>query len=392
MLLGCRIMNIFIDTLEFKKKLRERISSHLSNDEISNARSDWHTKRRPRHCGLTIHTGVGCPYQCIYCYIYSMGFPIKISRYSISPPSIIYALLCNEYFVPTINGTFLALGSVTEPFHPLTRDFTLELIHLINKYLGNPTQASTKAYMPEEYIKNLVNANPRLSLLYTFTTIHRYKRLEPYAPAPYKRLESIDYLIKYGIHTALFVRPIIPGITDRENNLILKHGAQHGVDKVVYGSLRISKDILKRLLECLEPTIIELIKQRIRSGKIGNKQRYIYMVDIKNRLIEEAKKLGFKIFPSACSANIDAIRRSCYMCNFGPCGDSARLPEVSESDIIEFMEYLGVDNKKYRVYISSNIVYMSNFSLKEVAPWIIEHIKILSKRKLILSPKPLKTV
>jgi len=375
-------MNVFITTLENKKNLKEEIASLLSREDIKRAESDWHAKRRPRHCGLTIHTGVGCPYQCVYCYVYSMGFPRRISKYPIPPITIIYALLSNPYFVPGINGTFLAIGSVTEPFHPLITDFTIELLHLIRKYLKNPTQASTKATITSDTSIKIRDSNPNISILYTFTTLSYYKILEPYAPTPEKRLESIKNLVKYNVHTTLFVRPIIPGITDKENTELLEAVAEKGVKQVLYGSLRLNRQIYKRLEESLEPRLLRLINERIRY-RIDNRQRYIYSIDIKKNLVNEAKKYGYKVFPSACSANIDSMKQSCYMCNYGPCGDPSNLPVVTEGDILEFMEYLSIARGNISINIRDNGIKIFDDRLKQY-PHVIELIKTLARRRVTI--------
>ncbi|MEM4497864.1 MAG: radical SAM protein, partial [Nitrososphaerota archaeon] len=46
----------------------------LDERELEVARRDPHARRLPRPCGLTVHTGLGCKFGCLYCYIYDMGF------------------------------------------------------------------------------------------------------------------------------------------------------------------------------------------------------------------------------------------------------------------------------------------------------------------------------
>ena len=379
-------MNIFIEALENKSRIKDQISMLLSNEVIKLAESDWHAKRRPRHCGLTIHTGMGCPYQCSYCYIYSMGFPKKISLYPLPTLGIIYAILSNPYFIPGRNGTFLAIGSITEPFHPRIIEYTISVIRDISNYLGNPTQVSTKAYLNKEHIDDIKNANPKISILYTITTINHSHILEPYAPSPQKRFESIKILTGKNIHTSLFIRPIIPGLTDLENQNILMQGIASNVKRVVYGSLRVNEDILARLSKTLNYRIISGILNRIGGQGIGKKQIYIYSTDIKKRLVKEAMELGYKIYPSACSANVDSTGVSCYMCRMGPCGDISKLPTINESDLLELMEYLGIKLGKVSVEIGDRMIgiILRKIDYKKYGYELRNIIKTISKRDVVI--------
>ena len=377
-------MNLFIQALEYKERMRERIGEKLSRDEVNKASRDWHAKRRPRHCGITIHTGVGCPYRCRYCYIYSMGFPTKISKYALSPLALIYALLRNPYFVPGINGTFLAIGSVTEPFHPLTINYTIELLDLVYRYLGNPTQISTKGKIGREVAYEIRKANPVTSVLYTVTTLDYADVIEPYAPTPIERYESMAELTRAKVHVYLFIRPILPGITDKENTKILDSGLKVGVNKVVYGSLRINRDIYQALKSVYPTKPLKQLISNVGDNIPNNRQRYIRTLSIKKRLVREAREGGFLVYPSACSANIDSVGESCYICRFGPCGEIKGLPEIDEESIRELFEYVDIRIRKLDIHVKANeiLLHVKQDSLGLSQNNLIELIKSVSRRRV----------
>jgi len=131
----------------YKERIRKQVEGLLSEREIEVARRDPHAKRPPRPCGITIHPGIGCPYACRYCYVYDMGFTQEVKPSQPNGLQLVYALLANKYFIPGARGSYLAIGSVTEPFHPLLKNKTLEYIEAIYRFLGNPTQFSTKQYI-----------------------------------------------------------------------------------------------------------------------------------------------------------------------------------------------------------------------------------------------------
>lgn len=170
-----------IKYLEFKEKLRNRLENELSEESIERARRDPHARRYPRPCGMTIHTGgVGCTYSCTYCYIYDMGgFPHRAVPYPLSGKELLYALTLNPYVVLGPGGTMLAMGSVTEPFLPETRERALEYIEVLGP-LGNPLQISSKSVLNDDYIVRIKEHAPRISFLETVVCLRDCRKVEPW--------------------------------------------------------------------------------------------------------------------------------------------------------------------------------------------------------------------
>ena len=376
---------MFLDIIERKNRVLGEVSNLLNNRSIRRSLSDHHSKRRPRACGLTIHTGIGCPFECRYCYIYSMGFPNTISRYPLEPIELLHSILSNPYFIPGEYGTFLALGSVTEPLHSSVLEYTIELLTLFNKYLGNPVQLSTKMALDSESGKALLNAYPKISYLVTVVALSNYRVIEPKAPDPFIRIKVLKPLNTIGIHTSLFIRPIIPGYTDHDMDKILDLALDHGTDRAVFGTLRVNKHIIKQLASSGVDT--QPILNRLKTPLHDKRQVIIYGTDIKNRLVDKAVGKGFKVFPSACAANIDASRQACSICSYGPCGDPRLLPKITERDVVEFLEYLGfrvihVSIELDKISLGIDARYKSLWNKKR--SYVTNFLKTVSRRKLIL--------
>lgn len=322
-----------------KEKQRALLESRLDERELRQALEDHHARREPIPCGMTIHTGIGCNYGCLYCYVPDMGFPLKPRPYPLNGLQLAYSLLSNPYIVPSVMGTMLAFGSVTEPFLPETVEKTLEYLEAVKSWLGSPTQLSTKAYIDKELAKSIkTKAENRLSVLVTIITIRHARILEPGAPEPSKRFESIENLSFYGIHTTLFLRPIIPGITEKNLDIILEKAKASGAQGVVTGSLRITIGILRRL-KAAGIDVAELLLRAPRHPR-GRDQVPIRTDDIKKIVWVKAREYGLKVYPSACSANMDSHGLSCWACKWGPCGDRRGLPEVEPRDLVEAAELL----------------------------------------------------
>ena len=59
------------------------------------------------------------------------------------------------------------------------------------------------------------------------------------------------------------------------------------------------------------------------------------MDDLKKAVYRLAERLGMKVYPSACAANIEAHGLSCNACRLGPCGDPEDLPSFELRDVLE---------------------------------------------------------
>lgn len=365
-----------------KESLRDKVGGMLDKAEAEAALKDHHSFRKPIACGLTVHTGIGCDYGCLYCYVPDMGFPMKPRPYPLSGLQLVYALLNNPYFIPGIDGTLLAFGSVTEPFMDETKERAFEYLRYVKDYLGNPTQIATKSYLsPEDAVRLRSLADERLSVLVTITTIANAKRLEPNAPTPQERFETIRNLSRVGIHVALFLRPIIPSVTI-DYGEVLKAAAENGAVGVVAGSLRVTRGILTRLNAARFNT--EGILARLPHMPHGKEQVPIRVGDLKKDVYDKARGLGLKVYPSSCSANMDAHGLSCWLCKYGPCGDPRSLPRISEEDVKEVSELMGIKAKSI-VVRNDRVVIRIRGGHGGRVPILQNALSTVAKRQVIVS-------
>lgn len=333
-------MSRLIKLLEWKKEVFEDLHSRLSEESRFRAREDHHSRRKPRPCGITIHTGVGCNYVCAYCYIYDMGFPAKPSPYPLGAEEIVYALVLNPYIVP--ERTLAAYGSVTEPFLRETAEQAINYMREVYRWLKLPTQVSTKAILTENTWKGISSGDPRSSILITIVTVSN-RKVEPRAPDPIERIRSAGRAARAGLAVSLFMRPIIPGITDAEADKILSLAAESGVGSVVLGSLRVTERILESLGRC--GVDVNKIRARMTRPPRGSEQIEVKSADLKRKIRRIAEDLDLIVFRSACEANIYAHGRYCAMCSMGPCNTSMKPEPVENGDVEDLMAYLGI---KYR--------------------------------------------
>lgn len=319
-------MNALIRALEAKLSAQRRLESLLSREEARAAGRDHHARRRPIGCGMTVHTGIGCPVGCAYCYIYSMGFPKSATPYPLEPLQMAYALAANPYVAVGERGTLIAVGSVTEPFLPTVKGRALGYLKALSEYLGNPIQVSTKMRPPLE----LAEVQRGLDVL--ISVVDSAGRLEPGAPKPLERLEAGAELIKRGVSVTLFVRPIIPGVTDADIDRLLETAYGLGYRRVVFGTLRVTPSIVERL------RAFGVDVEPYAAGLKGEREQTPIRYP-KDKFIERAAR-GFQVLPASCSANVTAHGQACALCRWGPCGDVEKL-NISQSDVEEFLEARG---------------------------------------------------
>ncbi len=330
--------------IEEKRRIARELREALGGEAARRAERDHHARRRPRHCGMTIHTGVGCSVGCVYCYIWDMGFPGRPEPYPLGPLELAYALAVNPYVVPY--KTMAAYGSVTEPFLPETRERALEYIETVYRWLRLPSQVSTKMLLDEELVEGLLRAEPRISVLVTVVALGDWaRRLEPGAPPAEERILAAGAASRRGLQVALFVRPIIPGVTDRQAGEIFDLAVEAGVRDVVPGTLRVTPGILERL----EAAGVRGLRARLPRPPRGPRDQVpIRARREKEAVVREALRRGMRVHPSACSHNMAAHGEPCHACRLGPCVGEPPAPEPGE--VVEAVEALGgrVDSVEVR--------------------------------------------
>lgn len=343
-----------------KQRAIKALEERLSEEERAEARRDHHARRPPRPCGITVHTGVGCPLACAYCYIYDMGFPGAATPYKLSALQLAYAIAANPHVAVGEWGTLIAVGSVTEPFLPETREKALQYMQAVAAFLGNPIQVSTKMQPPPQ----LAEVQRGLDVLISVTDLSG--RLEPRAPPPAERMRAGAELLKRGVSVTLFVRPIIPGVTDKEVTRLLLFATELGYRRVVFGTLRVTANIAKRLRAFgvdVAPYTSEL------------SERQVPIKYPKGRFVAAARELGFEVLPASCAANVVAHGQACALCGWGPCGDVKKL-RTDPDDVKEYLEYSGykseVEIRGLRVRIRGRISRLDKIFIEQATRMPVE--------------------
>jgi len=264
---------------------------------------------------VSINPYRGCEHGCVYCYARPAHAYMDLSP-GIDFESKLFAkpdapdLLRRELAKRGYRCTPIALGSNTDPYQPIERDWriTRQIIEVLAE-CDHPLTIVTKSWGIERDIDLLAPmAEKNLAQVFVSVTTLKHdlaSKLEPRATAPKKRLETLERLHAAGIPTGVMFAPVIPALNDTEMETVLEQAAATGVQNAGYVMLRLPhevKDLFREWLEHHEPLkadhIMSLVRD-IRSGR-DNDSRFksrmrgegVYADIINKRFYNTCKRLG----------------------------------------------------------------------------------------------------
>lgn len=133
-------------------------------------------------------------------------------------------LLRNELRKKRWTGESIAMGSNTDPYQRCEGKYKLmpRIIEVLTEY-RNPFSILTKGTLILRDLELLVAAAEAtdVSTAFSIATLDEdaWRKSEPGTPHPRKRLEAVKKLNEAGVPCGVLVAPILPGITDRPEQL-----------------------------------------------------------------------------------------------------------------------------------------------------------------------------
>jgi DNA repair photolyase len=193
----------------------------------------------------TINPYRGCEFGCTYCYArYTHEYlgledPLDFERRIFVKRDAARALE-RELAAGRAAGESIAIGTATDPYQPAERRFrvTRGILEVLARARGLGVSITTKSSLVVRDLDLLrvLAARGRLRVNVSVTTLDRRlaRLLEPRATTPEKRFQAIEALAAAGIETAVFLMPILPGITDSEASLeaVIARAARAGAREV----------------------------------------------------------------------------------------------------------------------------------------------------------------
>jgi DNA repair photolyase len=177
----------------------------------------------------TINPYRGCEFACKYCYArYTHEF--MEMRDGVDFEQKIYvkqhaANLLRQELRRVKPGEQIAIGTATDPYQPAERRFevTRAILEELARHEGLEMGIITKGNLVLRDLDLLVTIakKNRLMVNLTITTsnVDLARILEPRAPRPDLRMDTVRKLSQAGIRAGVSCAPVIPGITDSMRNL-----------------------------------------------------------------------------------------------------------------------------------------------------------------------------
>jgi len=172
---------------------------------------------------------MGCVHRCTFCYV--RHFERRSDRpsddrygTSIRVKTNVAEVLRRELARPSWEHEHVAVGAATDPYQPAEGRYRLTRACLeAFRDASNPFSIITRGPMIVRDLDVLVEASQRASVAVTFSipTVDDevWRKTEPSTAHPRQRLRALKQLVDAGVKAGVGMAPILPGISDRPEQL-----------------------------------------------------------------------------------------------------------------------------------------------------------------------------
>ncbi len=171
----------------------------------------------------------GCEFACKYCYArYTHEFMEMRDGIAFEQKIFVKqhaANLLRQELKKVKPGESIAIGTATDPYQPAERRFeiTRAILEQLARHSGLEIGIVTKSNLIVRDVEILrrISEQNQLFVNLTITTVNTElaRKLEPRAPRPDLRLETVRQLNLAGVDTGINCAPVLPEITDSPKDL-----------------------------------------------------------------------------------------------------------------------------------------------------------------------------
>jgi DNA repair photolyase len=205
----------------------------------------------------------GCVHRCTFCYV--RAFELRADRpaddrygRSIRVKVNVAEVLARELERPSWNGEQIAIGAATDPYQPAEGRYRLTRACL--DVLGrakSPFGLITRGPLIVRDVDVLQEASRRtdVSIMFSVPTLDPvvWRTTEPGTAPPRQRLRALSTLVDAGIKASVGMAPILPGLSDRPEQLaeVVKAVRAAGATSVWANLLYLKPGTKEHFLEAL---------------------------------------------------------------------------------------------------------------------------------------------
>lgn len=224
----------------------------------------------------------GCQHACAYCYARPgheyLGFgagtdfdsKIVVKR---NAPELLEAALTRRGW----QREWIAFSGVTDPYQPLEANYGLTRRCLeVCLRRENPVGLITKSALVRRDADLLAaiqeRSGARVHLSIPFLNPERARAMEPWAPTPAMRLETLRVLRAAGVPVGVSLSPLIPGLNDDEIPAILEAAAAAGATSAFMILLRLpgaARGVFEERLRLAFPARAERVLSAVEDSRAG---------------------------------------------------------------------------------------------------------------------------
>lgn len=266
----------------------------------------------------SVNPYIGCSFNCIYCYIRGSkyggnlegAFSLKTNAIEILEKQLRRRAKKREY-------GFIALSTSTEPYQKIEEKFRLTrgLLKVILKYrfpihvltkstlvlrdLDLLEEIDEKAFLPDD-LKNELSGGVIINLSISTLNEKLAKIIEPGAPKPKERLETMKKCKEEGFFSGISYIPVLPYLSDSEEGFdeMIKTAKDCGADFVFVGTLTLfgnkPSDCRALYYKFLEKYYPELVPKYKNLFRVFSQPSREYQKKIEERAMRLCEKHGIK--------------------------------------------------------------------------------------------------
>jgi DNA repair photolyase len=177
----------------------------------------------------TVNPYRGCEFGCQYCYARYTHEYMELDGHEFEKKIYVKKdagpLAGRDLGMEKVQGEHIAIGTATDPYQPAEREFgtTRAILEKMAERRGLSISITTKSdqVLRDVDLLRRIGEHSCVSVNLSITTMRTRlaRMLEPRAPRPDLRIHAVQELRRAGIAAGVFAMPVLPGITDREDDL-----------------------------------------------------------------------------------------------------------------------------------------------------------------------------